>query len=121
MLSQSFSLDPPDDAVRPVLLSIDVACPDAETVVVTPVGEADVSTGPDLRRALSEIGRTGRRRVVVDLDQLTFMDASTLSVLVETRQRMAAAGGTLQVWCSTRLGRRLLSITSLEGMLDDRP
>jgi len=101
-------------------LRIDVFYPDAETVVVTPFGEADFCNAPDLRRALSEATGTGRSRVVVDLDQLTFMDVTTLRLLVEARLRAYAAGGRLTLRCRSRHGRRLLSITKLDGMLEHR-
>ena len=91
--------------------------PDSDSVVMTPVGEADLYTAPALRQALCETVDSGRSRIIVDLDRLTFMDASTLGALVTARLRACTVGGTLQVRCTTRLGRRLLSITGLESML----
>lgn len=103
---------------HPAPLSIAISCPDEDTVVVTPAGEADYCTVSGLRQALSEATGEGRSRVIVDLDQLTIMDASCLGVLVEARLRMSAARGTLQVRCRSSQSRRLLSITGLDGMLD---
>ena len=115
-----FSPHPSDDEARPAPLFIDVSCPDADTLVVIPVGEADLFTVPDLRQALSEVTCAGRPHVIVDLDRLTFMDASILGVLVDARLRLSATGGTLEVRCRTQHGRRMLSLTGLEGMLDQR-
>ena len=108
-----------DEATR-LPLFIELSCPDADTLVVTPVGEADLCAVRPLRRALAEATGAGRTHVVVDLDQLTFMDASILGVLVGARLRFSATGGTLKVRCRTHQGRRVLSITGLDGLLDDR-
>ena len=83
-----------------------------------PVGEADVFTAPALMRALSDAIGMGRPHLIVDLDQLTFMDATTLDALVAARNRACDKGGTLELRCTGRLGRRLLSITGLEVMLE---
>jgi anti-sigma B factor antagonist len=118
MPSQPISFFPSADGSRAALLSVDVSCPEADTLVVTPAGEADISTVPGLRQALREAADAGRSRVIVVLDQLTFLDASTLGVLVDARQRISAAGGTLLVRCRTRRSRQLLVITGLGDMLD---
>ena len=118
VLTRPFSPHPPGDGPHPAPLFIDVTCPDADTMVVTPVGEADLCTVPDLRQTLDEVTAGGRSHVIVDLDNLTFIDASTLGVLAEARARFSATGGTFQVRCRTDHGRRMLSITGLEDMLD---
>jgi anti-sigma B factor antagonist len=106
------SPDPPFDFESAPLV-IDFQHPDADTVVVTPSGEADVSNETTLRRALVAAIAEGKRRIVVDLDHLTFMDASTLRTLVDAHLRLTEVGGTLQVRCHTRIGRRLLTLTGL--------
>lgn len=119
MLSQS-SLDHPSDKnVGSGALTVTVLRPDEDTLVVTPAGEADFHTVPHLWQVLIEATSVGRPRVVVDLDQLTFMDASALGVLVDARLRFAEASGTLLVRCSSRLGTRLLTLVGLESLLSD--
>ena len=88
-------------------------------MVVSPSGEADVHTVPTLRQAIDHARRDGRSRVIVDLDQLTFMDASALRVLVEARLEVSSTGGVFQVTCDNNpYCLRLLTITGLEGLLD---
>lgn len=106
------------DEARPPLLRIVVAHPDEVTVVISPTGEADIGTVATLRRALYAAIDGGTPHVVVDLDRLSFMDASTLGVLVEARRRSSGAGGTLRIGCHTPHHRRLLRVTGLEGLLD---
>jgi anti-sigma B factor antagonist len=104
------------DDVLPAPLEIDVSYPDPDTVVVTPDGEADLFTAPDLQHTLRRASASGRSRLIVDLDRVSFIDAATLGVLVEARLRISAAGGTLQVRSHTR-HRRLFFLNGLEGML----
>jgi anti-sigma B factor antagonist len=113
-----FPPHPSDDGPRTAPLSVDLSSPDADTVVVTPAGEADLYTVPSLRHALRQAIAMGRSQVLVDLDHLTFMDASTLGVLVDARRRMSEAGGSLQVRCHTRQGRRVLLIAGLQALLE---
>ena len=87
---------------------------------MTPFGDADLCTVPDLRQALNEVTGAGCSHIIVDLDQLSFIDTSTLGVLAQARGRFSATAGTLQVRCRSPHGRRLLSATGLDGMLEDR-
>jgi anti-anti-sigma factor len=105
---------------QPPPLSIEVSHPSPDVRVVTPVGDADLCTVPGLQQALDEVTGSGCSPVIVDLDRLTFMDASLLGVLVEVRTRLSATGGTLHVRCSTAHGRRILALTGLDYMLDQR-
>jgi anti-sigma B factor antagonist len=121
MLSQSPSPGPPDDGASSSGLSVGVSSPDPDTLVLAPVGEADRFTIPVLRQALDDAAAQGPARVIVDLDQLTFLDASSLGVLVDARRQLSAAGGTLHVRCRTDQHLRLLSLTGLDGMLEPTP
>ena len=97
---------------------VTVAQADPETVVVTPVGEADLNTAYGLHRALSE-ATANYRVVIIDLDHLTFMDASTLGLLAETHNRVLASGGRFKLRCHAELARRLLAIGGMGMMIDD--
>lgn len=116
--SPSSPLPPDDQVAGAAQFCIDIVRPDPGTVVVTPIGEADVCTVAPLRQALVEAAQSGHSQVLVDLDRLEFMDASTLGVLVEARQRLSAAGGVLMVRCQDQHRRKLLRLTGLNGLLD---
>ena len=110
----------PGHARRSVPLFIHVSHPDADTVIVTPAGEADMSTSPRLRHALADAMGSGRPHLVVNLDWLTFMDASALGVLAVAGHHFSEAGGTLEIECSSHLRQRLLSIGGLDGALTSK-
>lgn len=70
-------------------LSIATEPVDDTTAVVTLVGEVDLWSAPELKRALYAVLATGRKRVIVDLAGVRFMDSTALGVLVAIERRMA--------------------------------
>ncbi len=86
-------------------------------VNITVHGEIDVHTAPQLRDRLDEVVRQQEDRVVVHLDDVTFMDSTALGVLVGAHKAQCASGGTLELVCSERRLLRLLRITGLDEVL----
>src|ERR1700758_1612624 len=64
--------------------------------IVTVAGEIDISTVTPLRERLFEVAASGAP-LVVDLDQVSFIDSVGLATLVGVAKRAAAHGGSLQV------------------------
>ena len=92
---------------------------DLSSAVTVPVcGALDVRTVARVREALDEA--VGRRppRLVVDLTDCPFVDASALAMLLEAHRRLARCGGVLTLrGCSPRV-LRLLSLTGLRRVFD---
>ena len=63
--------------------------------VVVCHGELDLSNAPELRGSMLAAIESGKRHLVVDLTEVTFLDSTVLTVLVERRKELAALGGTL--------------------------
>jgi anti-sigma B factor antagonist len=112
-------------AGRPVrdddALSIEVA-PDHSAAVVRLEGEIDISNAAalaaGLRQALSADGSAPE--LVVDLAQLSFIDARGLAALVEGRRLADLSGTTMVLTHPSGLVRRLLQITGLAAVLPVR-
>jgi anti-sigma B factor antagonist len=82
--------------------------------IVTPAGELDIATAPQLRECLLALpGRT----LVIDLDQVSFCDATGLGVLVGAANRVGASGASLRLVCSRPGIRRLFDLTGLARRL----
>ena len=64
-------------------------------LVVVCRGELDLSNAPDLRASMIRAIETGKRHLVVDLTEVTFLDSTVMTVLVERRRELAARDGTL--------------------------
>jgi anti-sigma B factor antagonist len=73
---------------------------DADTHVVELQGELDLSTAPHIQAALDAALATGGRFVVVDLGEVSYVDSSTLSVMLAAHRRLDARGGRIVTVCS---------------------
>lgn len=54
--------------------------------IITPVGEIDLGSSPELRDALRTALGANPERLVVDLSETTYMDSSGVATLVEAMQ-----------------------------------
>ncbi|WP_428940528.1 STAS domain-containing protein [Fontivita pretiosa] len=88
---------------------------EGDVVVATVRGEIDLHNSPELRSALLEILlRQQPRKIILNLQQVPYMDSSAIAVLVEVLQKLRRAGGKM---CLTNLQPRvkgLLEIARLD-------
>ena len=75
---------------------------DAGTAVIALTGEVDLYTAPELKSQMLELIANGADGVVVDFTNTTFIDSTTLGVLVSGVKRLREKGGTLSIVCSDR-------------------
>jgi anti-anti-sigma factor len=77
-------------------------------------GEVDIASVPALREQLLRLLRPGSSRLVIDLSEVSFCDASGLAVLVSTGRRARLLGGFLRLAAvSPQVGR----VLNLAGLL----
>lgn len=99
--------------------TIDIARPFAGCYVLTPHGEIDAYSAPELRDHVIEALASGEvTRLVVDLTRATFLDSSALGVLVGALKRMRERHGRLDVVSPPAGVRRIFEITNLDRVLD---
>jgi anti-anti-sigma factor len=91
---------------------------DGGEMVLVLSGELDLSSAPELERALTEIGAQAGDRVVFDLSHLSFMDSTGVSVLVRAKQDADAGGRSIAVRQPTGQVRRLLELVGLLDRLE---
>ena len=84
--------------------------------IVAVAGEVDIATVTRLRERLFELAASGRT-LVVDLDQVSFIDSAGLAALVGAANRAAAHGGSLHVVCARPRIRQLFRLTGLDRRL----
>src|ERR1700732_5209199 len=84
--------------------------------VVAVAGEVDIATVTRLRERLFELAASGRT-LVVDLDQVSFIDSSGLAALVGAARRAAVHGASLHVVCARPQTRQLFRLTGLDGQI----
>jgi anti-anti-sigma factor len=84
--------------------------PDKTSVVITLVGEIDIATLPALQEALDAVSRDGHESVELQLAEVTFMCAHTISVFHRSRAKLAQSGGKLVLRNPSPMTRRVLAI-----------
>jgi anti-sigma B factor antagonist len=87
---------------------------DAHLVAVT--GEIDLFTAPEFKQRVSAPIDAGCSRVLVDLSATTFIDSSSLGVLIGAHRRLKLRGGSLVVVCDTEAIVKTFRITGLDGV-----
>jgi anti-sigma B factor antagonist len=97
--------------------SVTTAEVDGNAFVVSLTGEVDLHTAPELERALDGVMALGCTSAVVDLADVSFIDSTTLSVLLRTHTRLRELGGRLVVVASDRRILRTLELTGLDRLL----
>ncbi len=82
--------------------------------VISLSGEVDLYTAPEFKEQLLEIVGKGGKEVVVDFSNTTFIDSTTLGVLVGGVKRLRPNGGQLSLVCSDRNITKIFEITGLD-------
>src|SRR3712207_8820696 len=94
---------------------------DGDTHVVAVTGEIDLFTAPEFKQRMSAPIDAGRSHVVVDLSKTTFIDSSSLGVLIGAHRRLKLRGGTLVVVCDNEAITKTFKITGLDGVFTVAP
>ncbi len=80
-------------------------------------GELDLATVPQLSAALVSVERNGHRSIVLDLESLSFMDASGLNAILSSRHRIVSAGKEFTVVSCRGNVARVFTLTGQEAVL----
>jgi anti-sigma B factor antagonist len=89
---------------------------DEDTHVIAVTGEIDLFTAPEFKQGMSALIDAGRSRIVVDLTETTFIDSSSLGVLIGAHRRLKLRGGALLVVCDSEAITKTFKITGLDGV-----
>jgi anti-sigma B factor antagonist len=89
---------------------------DDDTHVVAVSGEIDLFTAPEFKQRVSAPVDEGRTHVIVDLTETTFIDSSSLGVLIGAHRRLRRLEGSLVIVCSNDAIVKTFRITGLDGV-----
>jgi anti-sigma B factor antagonist len=84
------------------------------TYVISLAGEVDLYTAPEFKQQLLEVIAQGATGVIVDFRNTTFIDSTTLGVLVGGVKRLREKEGLLTLVCSDRNITKIFEITGLD-------
>ena len=87
---------------------------DATTHVVGVEGDVDLYSAPDLKTHVLGAIDGGKTKIVVDLSKATFIDSTTLGVLVGARKRLRERQGSIAVVCPDKEKLGLFEMTGLD-------
>ena len=85
-----------------------------DAYVISLAGEVDLYTAPEFKQQLLDVIAQGGRQVIVDFTDTTFIDSTTLGVLVGGVKRLRPNGGQLSLVCSDRNITKIFEITGLD-------
>jgi anti-sigma B factor antagonist len=89
-----------------------------DSYVVAVGGELDMHTITPFREKLTEVLDCGGRNVLVDLTGVSFLESTTLALLVDIARQLRSAGGQLVLVADDRRVVRPLQLTGLDRVLD---
>src|SRR4051794_23737745 len=85
-----------------------------DAYVISLAGEVDLYTAPEFKQQLLEVIGQGGKQVIVDFTNTTFIDSTTLGVLVGGVKRLRTNDGQLSLVCSDRNITKIFEITGLD-------
>jgi len=92
-----------------------------DAYVISLAGEVDLYTAPEFKQQLLEVIGQGGKQVVVDFSNTTFIDSTTLGVLVGGIKRIRGQEGQLSLVCSDRNIAKIFEITGLDRVFTIYP
>lgn len=90
---------------------------DERTHLVAVRGEIDLFTAPEFKQRINAAIETGVPRVVVDLCEASFIDSSSLGILISAHKRLRLRGDLLVISCDVPAVLNTFTITGLDGVL----
>jgi anti-sigma B factor antagonist len=87
---------------------------EGDSYVIELAGEVDLYTAPEFKQQLLDVIAKGAKYVVVDFSDTTFIDSTTLGVLVGGVKRLRTSDGQLALVCSDRNITKIFEITGLD-------
>ena len=92
-----------------------------DSYVISLAGEVDLYTAPEFKQQLLEVIGQGGKNVIVDFTDTTFIDSTTLGVLVGGVKRLRSNDGQLSLVCSDRNITKIFEITGLDRVFTIYP
>jgi anti-sigma B factor antagonist len=82
--------------------------------VVELEGEIDLSTSAIFKETVYQVIESGHKDVIIDLNELEFMDSTGLGVLVAALKKTTMEGGSIRLICNKRNILKVFTITGLD-------
>ena len=80
-------------------------------------GEIDLATCPQLQAVVVDLVDRGCYQLILDLEQVSFMDCAGIGVLVDARRRVQEHGGSGEAGQAQTAAWRVLALTGMTTVL----
>jgi len=87
-----------------------------QAVIVTPVGDVDLTASPILRQEIKKVQAAKPRSVIVDLGGVGYMDSSGLATLIEAMQQAMRNNSRIILCALTDRVRSIFEIARLDSV-----
>jgi len=85
-------------------------------------GEVDFEVSPQLKARMMRAIKGGRRRLVLDLSDVTFIDSTAIGVIAGAVEKLdEAGGGSLAIVCTHEKVMQIFEITGLDSVITVHP
>ena len=85
--------------------------------IVTLTGRLDLLSAPSVKARLAEEVAAGRKKLVVDLGAVSFIDSSGLGALIGGLKAARVAGGDLRIARPSEQAQVILRLTTLDRVM----
>jgi anti-sigma B factor antagonist len=103
----------PDTAIEPIDFALATSADDGGNTVIAVAGELDLYRAPALEDAFQGVAGP----VVLDLQEVSFLDSTTLALLVHEYRRRRAAGHDLTVLVGPQTPTTVFAVTGIDRIL----
>jgi anti-sigma B factor antagonist len=90
---------------------------DGGTVIIEAPEDLDVYTAPAVRNLIARLVNGGTRQIVIDMEQVGYMDTAGMAVFIGAQRRLGESGGRLAVVATADHVLRPLRVTGLAKRL----
>src|SRR5207245_9653395 len=97
-----------------VSLDVESRQTDSGVTVLAPTGRLDVAGAPALKDAVSEAMKSGKPRLVIDMEGVSFVDSSGLGSVVAALKHLRSSQGALRLVVANHGGRVVLRVATLD-------
>jgi anti-sigma B factor antagonist len=84
-------------------------------------GEIDVYTAPAFKQAVVSLVTNGARHLIIDMNDVTYMDSSGFGTLLGATKRLRPEGGALHLVGARPTVERMLHLTRLDTVIEMHP
>jgi anti-sigma B factor antagonist len=101
---------------------VQVADGGEDLAVLVVGGEVDFEVSPQLKARMMRTIKGGRRRLVLDLSDVTFIDSTAIGVIAGAVEKLdEAGGGSLAIVCTHEKVMQIFEITGLDSVITVHP